>query len=211
MLQRMQNDMVKVVAGSFHTAPHKALLQLMRMLPMRHFVEKLTYTSALWLYRLPWASQLLWRLGPDWHVLGHGDFPSVVTRSPDVCGCWNQCPTVLEALALTVPSDGPRVNHTMISPWEVPNWVAQLWYMGVVAPYVRKAWTRDLTAACKGKSIMISHTATAVVSRCCGDLTVVGSVAATFSVGGSRPKVSAWLAGGNLTQFDADAYCHGFP
>jgi hypothetical protein len=53
---------------------------------------------------------------------------------------------------------------------------------------------------------MITHTAAAIVSRRCGDLTVVGRVAATFSVGGSRPKVSAWSAGGNLTQFDADAY-----
>jgi hypothetical protein len=59
MLQRVQNEMVKVVAGAFHTAPREALLELTRMLPMRHFVEKLTYTSALRLYRLPRASQLL--------------------------------------------------------------------------------------------------------------------------------------------------------
>jgi hypothetical protein len=82
-------------------APREALLQLTRMLPMWHFVEKLTYTSALWLYRLPRASQLLRRLGPDWYVPGHGDFPLVVTRSPSVCGQRNQCPTVLEALALS--------------------------------------------------------------------------------------------------------------
>jgi hypothetical protein len=47
MLQRVQNDMVKVVAGSFHTTPCEALLQLTRMLPMWHFVKKLTYTSTL--------------------------------------------------------------------------------------------------------------------------------------------------------------------
>jgi hypothetical protein len=119
MLQRVQNDMVKVVAGSFHTAPRKALLELTRMLPMRHFVEKLTYTSALRLYRLPWASQLLHHLGPEWYVPGHGDFPLVVTRSHAVRGQRNQCPTVLEALALKVPSDGPRVDHTAIGPWDV--------------------------------------------------------------------------------------------
>jgi hypothetical protein len=178
----------------------------LQMLPMQHFVEKLTYTSALQLYRLPWASQLLHCLGPDWHVLGHGDFPTVVTRSPAVCGRRNQCPTVLEALTLKVPSDRPRVDHTAVSPWEVPNWVAQTWYMGVVAPYVRKAWMQVLTASCEGMSIMLCHTAAAVVSQCCGDLTVVGCAAATFSVGGSRPKVSAWSAGGNLMQFDTDAY-----
>jgi hypothetical protein len=53
---------------------------------------------------------------------------------------------------------------------------------------------------------MISHTATAVVSRRCRDLTAVGGAAATFLVGGSRLKVLAWSAGGNLMQFDADAY-----
>jgi hypothetical protein len=206
MLQHVQNDMVKVVAGAFHMAPREALLQLTQMLPMRHFVDKLTYTSALQLYRLPRASQLLRRLGPDWYVLGHGDFQSVVTRSSSVRGQRNQCPTVLEALALQVPSDRPRVDHTAVSPWEVPNWVARTRHMGVVAPYVRKAWTRELTASCEGMSIIITHTAAVVVTRHCGDLTVVGGAAATFSMGGSRPKVSAWSARGNLTQFDADAY-----
>jgi hypothetical protein len=118
----------------------------------------------------------------EWYVPGHSDFPAVVTRSPAVRGQRNQCPTALEALALTVPSDGPRVDHAAISPWEVPNWVARLRYMGVVAPYVRKAWTRDLMALCEGMSIMICHMAAAVVSRHCGDLTVVGGVAATYSV-----------------------------
>ena len=80
MLQRVQNEMVKLVTGSFRTAPQEALLHITRMLPMRHYIEKLTHTSALRLYRLPWASQLLRRLGPDWHVPGHGDFPPVVTR-----------------------------------------------------------------------------------------------------------------------------------
>jgi hypothetical protein len=78
--------------------------------------------------------------------------------------------------------------------------------MGVVSPYVRKAWTQDLMALCEGMSIMICHTAAAVVSQHCSDLTVVGGAAATFSVGGSLPRVSAWSAGGNLTQFNADAF-----
>jgi hypothetical protein len=137
MLQWVQNDTVKVVAGSFHTTPREALLELTRMLPMRHFVEKLTYTSTLRLYRLPQASQLLHRLSPEWYVPGHGDFPPVVTCSPAVHGQQNQCPTVLEALALKVPSDGPRVDHTAIDPWEVPNWVARTRYMGVVAVTLR--------------------------------------------------------------------------
>src|ERR1700677_4207332 len=81
MLQPVQNEMVKVVTGSFCTAPREALLELTRMMPMRHFVEKLMYTSALRLYRLPRASQLLQRLGPDWYSPGQSDFLLVVTHS----------------------------------------------------------------------------------------------------------------------------------
>jgi hypothetical protein len=39
-LQQVQNEMVKVVTGSFHTAPRETLLQITRMLPMHHFLEK---------------------------------------------------------------------------------------------------------------------------------------------------------------------------
>ena len=42
MLQHVQNEMVKVVTGSFHTAPRGALLHITRMLPMVHYIEKLT-------------------------------------------------------------------------------------------------------------------------------------------------------------------------
>ena len=58
-LQVVQNKMVRMVAGAFRTAPCKALCHLTRMLPMKFYAEKLTYTSALRLYRLPRASQLL--------------------------------------------------------------------------------------------------------------------------------------------------------
>ena len=53
MLQGVQNEMVKCVAGAFHTAPRDALLEITPMLPMKHHLEKLTYTSTLRIYRLP--------------------------------------------------------------------------------------------------------------------------------------------------------------
>jgi hypothetical protein len=52
----------------------------MRMILMKFYIEKLTYTTALRLYRLPWASQLLRRLSTDWYVLGQGDLPLPVLR-----------------------------------------------------------------------------------------------------------------------------------
>ena len=87
MLQVVHNKMVCMVVGAFCTAPCKALCHLMRMLPMKLYAEKLTYTSAFRLYRLPRASQLLRRLSPNWHAPGHGDLPLVVHKiAPSVVG-----------------------------------------------------------------------------------------------------------------------------
>ena len=94
MLQHVQNEMVRMVRGSFCMALQEALLHITQMLPMWHYIEKLTHTSALQVYRLPQASQLLQHLGPDWYVPGHGDFPSVVTHPSIMHGWQNQCSTV---------------------------------------------------------------------------------------------------------------------
>ena len=64
--QMVFNEGVKVIAGAFRTALREALHELTRVLPARHFFDKLTQTSALRLYRVPPTSQLLARLGPDW-------------------------------------------------------------------------------------------------------------------------------------------------
>ena len=42
--------------------------------------------------------------------------------------------SALEALALKVPSSGPKVDLTVLAPWEVPNWVDRVSYMGVETP-----------------------------------------------------------------------------
>jgi hypothetical protein len=185
MLQRVQNDMVKQVTGAFRTAPREALLHFTRMVPMRHYIEKLTYTSALWLYRLPCPSQLLSRLGQDWYVAGQGDLPMVVTRSRALPGKRNQHPTALEALALKVPSTGPKVNLTVLAPWEVPNWVDHVSYMGVETPFIRKSWIRDLLALGADSSTMFIHVAAATCNREAEGLGVVGGAAATYARGGN--------------------------
>ena len=46
-LQVVHNEMVRMVAGAFRTAPCDALTILTRMLPMKHYIDKLHYTSAL--------------------------------------------------------------------------------------------------------------------------------------------------------------------
>jgi hypothetical protein len=218
-LQQVQNEMVKVITGSFHTAPRETLLQITHMLPMHHFLEKLTYTSVLRLYRLPSKSQLLQRLGPEWHLMDQNNLPLLVQRTghgnhltllpegvDQPVNSWTLCPTVLEALAQRVPSWGPRVDIVAVSPWEVPNWAANLTYMGVVRPHVQKAWIRDLTVSCEGWNAMIIHTAACITTRVVCDMTEVGGVAALYSVGNGLLNVHSWTIGSKLTQFDADAF-----
>jgi hypothetical protein len=176
------------------------------MLLMKHFIEKLTYTSVLRLYRLPRASQLLCRLGEDWYAPGQGDLPLPVPRSRVLPGKCNQRPTALEALALKVPSSGPKVDVTALAPWEVPNWVEHVSYMGVENPCVRKTWIRNLTEAVKGTSTMLIHLAAATLNREAEGLGVVGGAAATYSRGGADITSHDWVIGTDLTQFDADAY-----
>jgi hypothetical protein len=193
MVQRVQNDMVRQVTGAFRTAPREPLLHFTRMLPMKFFIEKLTYTLALHLYRLPRESQILRQLGTDWYSPGQGDLPLLVPRSRILPGKRNQRPTALEALALRVPSGGPKVDIAAVAPWEVPNWVEHVSYMGVENPCVRKTWIRDLTVAVKGTNTMIIHLAAATLNREVDGLGVVGGVAATYSRGG------------------VEVTCHGFP
>jgi hypothetical protein len=207
MLQQVQNEMVKVVAGAFHTAPREPLLQITRMLPMRHFLEKLTYTSALRLYRLPRNSQLLRRLGPDWYTTGYGDQPTLLPGGVDQpVNSRTLRPTVLEALAQRVPSWGPRVDVVAVSPWEAPNWAARLNYMGVVRPYLRRAWIRDLVSSGEEWNAVICHTAACITKRVVVDLTEVGGAACSYSVRGGLLNAQAWTIGSELTQFDADAF-----
>jgi hypothetical protein len=206
MLQRVQNEMVKQVTGVFRTAPREALLHFTRMVPMRHYIEKLTYTSALRLYRLPRPSQLLSHLGPDWYVAGQGNLPMVVACSRALPGKRNQCPTALEALALKVPSSGPKVDLMILAPWEVPNWVDHVSYMGVETPYVRKNWIRGLTASGADSSTMLIHVVAATCNREAEELGVVGGAAATYACGGNPITWHSWAAGLELTQFNADAF-----
>ena len=142
--QVIQNEMVRMVAGAFRTAPREALCHLTHMLPMEIYLEKLTFTSALRLYRLPGSSQLLRHLGYDWHVPSPEDLPLAVPINCRRQGSRPQRPTALEALASRVPTIGPKIDVTVIAPWEVPNWGAQTSYMGVCTPKKRLTWVQSL-------------------------------------------------------------------
>jgi hypothetical protein len=210
-LQRVQNEGVKVITGAFRTAPREALLQITRMIPMRFFLEKLSHTSALRLYRLPRSSQLLRRLGPRWYAPRPGDLPLPVptpANRPQPNSIARQ-PTSLEELAARVPSDGPRIDVTAIPPWEVPIWTDRVSYMGVINPLTRRRWTHDLHWSTEGMNIAIVHVAATITNEGRDDGKIVGGAAASVKLGtrwGERPKVGGWTLGERVKQFDVDCF-----
>ena len=209
ILQRVQNEGVKMVSGAFRTAPREALLHITRMLPMRHYLEKLTHTSALRLYRLPRGSQLLRRLGPSWYAPRQGDLPLPAPPNMAPLGNKNRRPTALEALAARVPSEGPRVDVTATPPWEVPAWKVRLKLWGAVNPRSsRMAWTQDLHRSLEGLDIAAIHVVAALTNEGREDGKTVGAAAATLVQGsqwGAQPEWS-WTYGEMVKQFDVDCF-----
>jgi hypothetical protein len=94
-LQVVQNDAVRMISGTFRTTPREPLHQLLNILPMDLRLNMIVQNSALRLYRVPKASQLLKRLGGAWHTPTHNDIPiPVPTR--------NNVKTTLRSLAARV-------------------------------------------------------------------------------------------------------------
>ena len=205
-VQQVQNEMVRMVAGAFCMAPREAFCHLTRMLPMEQYLEKLTHTSALRLYRLPRSSQLLRHLGPDWYDPRHRDFQLTVPQNGPQRGRGKQCSTVLEALTLRVPSYGPKVDLTVIAPWETPIWVAKTSYWGVTNPAARKEWVQSLVEIGLTSSTSVFFTTAKVLCSDVGDLTDVGGTSVATLQGGEDPHAERWTVGSEVTQFDANCF-----
>ena len=201
--------MVRMVAGAFRTAPCEPLTHITRMLPMEQYVEKLTHTSALRLYRLPRVSQLLRRLGPDWYSPRPGDNALVVPENLPSRGKSKQRPTVLEALARRVPSHGPKVDWTVIAPWEIPNWAAQTSHWGVTNPAARVEWVQSLVEIGLHPGVEVIFTAAKVTERDLegtGELIPVGGASVVSQRGGEDPRTWKWTMGSEAMQFDVNAF-----
>jgi len=114
-LQIVQNEAVKVISGAFRTAPREPLHQLLSILPMDLRLTMLTQNTALRLYKVSKESQLLRRLGGDWHTPQPHDLPLPTPNSEG-------SRTVLRSLAARVPSKGPRTDQFPETPPGAPDW-----------------------------------------------------------------------------------------
>ena len=118
-LQTVQNEAVRVITGTFRTTPREPLHQLLTILPMSLRLDMLTQSTALRLYKAPRGSQLLRRLGPDWHTHTPSDSPlPTPTRTGIV--------TTLRTLAAKAPPKGPRVEQFPTLPIGAPHWGGRL-------------------------------------------------------------------------------------
>ena len=213
-VQGVFNEGVKVISGAFRTAPREALHKITRVLPARHYLEKLTATSALRIYHVPVTSQLRRRLGPDWcldlsggpDLSNEGPVIPIQRAGPRVHA---QRPTALEALGERVPVQGPHADVVAVTPWEVPNWGAQVNHMGITTPQDCKAWVNDLYRSLPTSSASIISVAGTVSNKDWYDGWMVGGAAAVLNAhteGITRTWTRQWALGTEVTQYDVDLF-----
>jgi hypothetical protein len=114
-LQTVQNEAVRVISGSFRTAPREPLHQLLSILPIDLRLDMLTKTYALRLYRLPRASQPLKRLQEPWSEKTAKDLPLPTPQR-------RSAKTALKWLASRVSARGPRIETFPLIPPNGPHW-----------------------------------------------------------------------------------------
>ena len=208
-LQVVQNEGVKIIAGAFRTAPRDALHEHLRIFPMHIRINMLTKTSALRLYRLPNQSQLLCRLGSDWHKPSQDDLPSPVRAIPPKPGPRARI-SPLEALARRVPAAGPRCNELAVAPWEAPNWGRRLAYCpkaNGVSHDGRRAAIRLMTEE-GDPAVALVHVVGLITNRGRRDGKFVGAAAAVIPSAWPMTKDhdQAYELGEGISQFDIDAF-----
>jgi hypothetical protein len=211
-VQLVFNEGVKVTSGAFHTALREPLHEILRVLPARHFLEKMIHTSALRLYWVPRGSQLLSRLGHKWDssVQTGTDWvlpgPLVVT-SRNGSGRSKQRPTASEALGARVPAEAPRADVVAVTPWEVPDWGERCQLMGVTHPKQRKEWVDGLYSTITATPGAIIRVAANVSNKGHPDNRAVGAAAAVLTQGGDRAELErSWCMGVEVTQSDVDVF-----
>ena len=211
MVQQVINDGVKLIAGAFRTAPREPLHELTRVPPAFYYLDKLTTTCALRLYRVPRSSQLLARLGQDWTGSPSGGLHSPQGGAETFCNprvgpmALVRRPTALEALGARVPAEGPRADIVAVPPWEVPNWRGRLTELGVMHPVARAKWTEGLYKAIPYGATAVIRVDAVVSNRGRYDDLVVGGAAAIMSThveGSSQTWTRYWSLGTEVTQYD---------
>ena len=114
-LQTVQNEVVRIILGTFCTMPQEPLHQLLTIFPMEVRLNMLLQNSALCLYKVPQESQLLRCLKGEWHTPDPSDPPLPTPNN-------NNAASTLCKLAAYVPANGPHINPFPSTPATAPDW-----------------------------------------------------------------------------------------
>lgn len=148
-LPTVQNEAIRAIACALCTAPYEPFHWLLSILPMNLRLMMLTQNTALWLYRVSTESQLLRRLGGDWHTPQPQDFPLPTPNS-------DRAHTTLHMLAARVSLRGPCMDHFPNLPPSGPLWDGRVKWILKQVDWDYYQTTIIITNLCtKGRSINI--------------------------------------------------------
>ncbi len=133
-LQVIQNEVVRLISGTFWTTPQYPLHQLLNILPMNLCLNMLLKKTALRLYKAPRGSQLLVRLGSAWHSLAIDGLPLPASNRASL-------KTTLHILANRVPVNSPCIDPFL----ELPPRIQSLKSLCTCVAIDWRWWFRTLT------------------------------------------------------------------
>jgi hypothetical protein len=195
-LQRVQNEAVKVISGTFRTTPREPLHQLFTILPMDLRLDMLIQNTALRLYRAPRGSQLLLRLGGLWHTPGPNDFSLPAPNR-------GRATTTLHALAARVPVNGPRVDPFPEIPQGGPSWNGTVKIKPKDRNLDYEQVTNDLAGACLEGAIVKIYCNAIYSNKNREDGKQLGAAAATLYHEGREFGHCEEVFGETITEADA--------
>ena len=195
-LQTVQNDAVRIISGTFRTAPREPLHQLLTILPMDLRLNMITQNTALRLYKVPKESQLLIRLGGAWHVPSPIDLPLPTPNK-------SRAITTLRTLAARVPTDGPRIDPFPELPPGAPSWNGRTKLIPKHTDWDYHEVTNALTEACReGHTVNIFCDAV-ISNKDRDDGKQVGAASAVLYHEGREHGLSKRNFGDSVTEADA--------
>ena len=195
-LQTVQNDAVRIISGTFRTTPQEPLHQLLTILPMDLRLKLLTQSTALRLYKVPKESQLLLRLGGDWHTSRPSDLPLPTPNR-------TRAVTTLRALAASVSPNGPRIDPFPDMPLGAPSWNGRVKVTPKNADWDYSEVTNALTEACREGRLINIYCDAVVSNKDRDDGKQLGAASAILYHEGREHKHIEKVFGESVTEADA--------
>ena len=198
-LQTVQNEVVRIILGTFHTTPREPLHQLLTIFPIEVRLNMLLQNSALHLYKVPQESQLLRHLKGEWHTLDPSDPPLPTPNNNNAMS--TQC-----KLATCVPANSPCINPFLSTPATASDWSSQVKVSPRNNEWNYHQTTETLINLCKGSSTINIFCKGTVSNKDQADNIQLGASAAVPYHGGREYSYKKWALGSTVTNSNSLLY-----